>query len=353
MLPATQPTHNQIEVTLLGPGYGECVLLHYGGDWLIVDSCKHLNQGPAAIKYLNLIGAPLSQVKQVACTHWHDDHCGGLSEMYRQTPNADLIISAALEKKEFIQLIQAFAIETKNDGTSGLDEIYKTFKIAKERDKRPVFARSDQLLWRSDDSKSELYSLSPCDGMITESMISIARLMPQNWDIQRPIVAKDNHVSIAMIFKAGNHSILLGSDLEETGKTKGWSTIITGNRRPLVKCSLYKVAHHGSETGEHPGIWRDLLVPHPTSIVTPFSKLKDPLPRKTDRERIRKNSSDSYLTTDVIAKRIKRSGAIAKLAAPRKLQILHPQIGAIRCRLDVDSPKSEWMIETSTDVVKI
>ena len=34
------PSAREIEVSLFGPGYGECVLVHLGeGQWMIVDSC--------------------------------------------------------------------------------------------------------------------------------------------------------------------------------------------------------------------------------------------------------------------------------------------------------------------------
>lgn len=354
MLPPTKPAKNEIEVTLLGPGYGESIVLHYGGSWIIIDSCKYLNKGPAAARYLESIGVPLSEVQQVACTHWHDDHCGGLSELYSLTPNADLVISAALQQKEFFQLVSIFSQENNDDTSSGLKEIEKTFRLVKSRGKRPIFARSDQLIWRSTDSNSELHSLSPCDQMLSESFISIGKMLPNNWDPKRPIIAKDNHVSVAMLFKAGSHSILLGSDLEESGKnTRGWSTIISGNRRPQIKSSLYKVAHHGSETGEHPGIWSQLLHAQPVSLVTPFSKLRHPLPRIDDLNRIRGNSGMAFLTTDVATKRLKRYGPVAKLAAPHNLQILHPKIGAVRCRILADDPSDTWKVEKSSEAIVI
>lgn len=150
------------------------------------------------------------------------------------------------------------------------------------------------------------------------------------------------------------HSVLLGSDLEEKGQVNtGWSAVIASNRRPMGKSSLYKVAHHGSQTGEHQGIWADLLSPGPTSLITPFSKLTDPLPRSADRARIKANSSRALLTTDALVKRLKRQGATAKLLAPHKVRILNPAIGAVRCRINASDKNATWAIEKSMEVISL
>ncbi len=50
------PEKNEFELTLLGPGYGESVVLHVGGGvWVIVDSCVDTNGTPQALRYLESI----------------------------------------------------------------------------------------------------------------------------------------------------------------------------------------------------------------------------------------------------------------------------------------------------------
>ena len=77
------PDSDQIEVSLFGPGYGECVVLHVGdGAWVIVDSCIDQDDNPVALKYLNEIGIDLAQnVNLIVATHWHDDHIRGLGRL--------------------------------------------------------------------------------------------------------------------------------------------------------------------------------------------------------------------------------------------------------------------------------
>ena len=79
------PQANEIEVSLFGPGYGECVLLHLGfSDWVIVDSCLNKDKSPPVLEYLRALGQdPAQVVKLVVATHWHDDHIGGLGVLFK------------------------------------------------------------------------------------------------------------------------------------------------------------------------------------------------------------------------------------------------------------------------------
>ena len=75
------PNADQVEVTLLGPGYGECAVIHLGnGHWALIDSCLDSDTGrPAALSYLEGMGVdPATAVRLVLATHCHDDHVGGM-----------------------------------------------------------------------------------------------------------------------------------------------------------------------------------------------------------------------------------------------------------------------------------
>ena len=71
---------DQIEVTVIGPGFGESIVIHVGSNqWVVVDSCLDSRTGaPAALTYLNTLGVdPSVGVKLIVASHWHDDHIGG------------------------------------------------------------------------------------------------------------------------------------------------------------------------------------------------------------------------------------------------------------------------------------
>lgn len=81
--PKTAPQGEEIEVSLFGPGFGECILVHVGaGRWLIVDSCvDRAKHRPVALAYFDEIGVSPSSVEIVLATHWHDDHVAAIDEV--------------------------------------------------------------------------------------------------------------------------------------------------------------------------------------------------------------------------------------------------------------------------------
>lgn len=83
-----KPNENEIEVSVFGPGYGECIVIHLGkNEWLIVDSCLNpQTKNIATIEYFASIGVSLDAVKAIVATHWHDDHIRGLSKLLNNCP---------------------------------------------------------------------------------------------------------------------------------------------------------------------------------------------------------------------------------------------------------------------------
>jgi glyoxylase-like metal-dependent hydrolase (beta-lactamase superfamily II) len=74
------PDPDQFEVSVLGPGYGEAIVVHLGnGEWLTVDSCiDSRTREVAPMAYLRGLGVNLAtQVRLVVTSHWHDDHVAG------------------------------------------------------------------------------------------------------------------------------------------------------------------------------------------------------------------------------------------------------------------------------------
>ena len=92
------PGPNDFERTLLGPGYGECAIIHYGhGEWIIVDSCVDEAGHPAALNYLRQIGVDAGRsVRMIVVTHWHDDHIRGIVQVVRNCPRATKEIGKTL-----------------------------------------------------------------------------------------------------------------------------------------------------------------------------------------------------------------------------------------------------------------
>ena len=102
------PAADQIEITVFGPGYGESIVVHVGnGRWLVFDSCQQETTGrPVALHYFDQIGVmPSEQVDLVLISHWHDDHIRGASQLVERCVSADICISSAFTKEEFLKYL--------------------------------------------------------------------------------------------------------------------------------------------------------------------------------------------------------------------------------------------------------
>lgn len=359
MLSANPPTFEQLEVTVIGPGYGECVVIHAEGEWTIIDSCRDArNKKPAAAEYLNRIGVTDPAVKLISCTHWHDDHISGLAELYEQYSSADFALSGALKNSEFAKIIEIFKdwhLKQPLPISSGTDELGRVLGILQKSERRPKFAIANRQIWQSSSGASRLIALSPSDETTMQAAAQFAAIVPSIWTDQ--IRAKDaspNHIAVAMHLTAGVHSVLLGSDLEEHGNPlTGWSAVVADADRPQNRSNLYKVAHHGSITAEHPRIWSDLLASSPISVMSPFSKARNPLPTQSQRQAIRTRSSRAFVTADLDARVLKRRGTVARFTLQNNLRLAQPNLGWVRARISMSDPTAQWAIEYAGDAVEI
>jgi len=67
------PQIDELEISLFGPGIGECIVVHLGNrQWMVVDSCMNVGRTePIAVNYLNQMGVDVeSDVKLVVVTQW-------------------------------------------------------------------------------------------------------------------------------------------------------------------------------------------------------------------------------------------------------------------------------------------
>ena len=65
------PNLHELEVSVFGPGVGECIVAHVGdGDWIVVDSCiNRESQEPVALEYLKSLHVDIpSRVRLVVAT---------------------------------------------------------------------------------------------------------------------------------------------------------------------------------------------------------------------------------------------------------------------------------------------
>ena len=234
----------------------------------------------------------------------------------------------------------------------GLQEMWEVLQVLKERGQKssgkftPKFAAADRDLWHcflgSQGSSREcrVRSLSPSDASILAAKIDLAsEFVPGYLAPKRCLPSPSpNHTAVVIWIDVGKFSILLGSDLQETGDANsGWSAIILSDSRPTSKASFFKIPHHGSKNGYHPMVWKDMLEPKPISVLTPFELGNRRVPTKTDVRRLISLSDESYSTASFGRKlKKKRERMVEKTLQEVGITVTqkHDGFGHVRVRID-------------------
>ncbi len=370
------PSNDEIEVSLFGPvrGYGESIALHFGqGHWIIVDSCRSSTKNePAALQYLDAIGVDVaSSVLLVVASHWHTDHVDGLATIFSQCEAAELVLSAALQSVELLQIYEAYKKHPSSTNKTGLEELHGLITILHDRSpalhhkhrKSPRWAKSRTLLFpppHIDGLDCKVTAFSSSDTSILKAQEELISLRDDN--IQGPkrnIVSRNpNHNVIVLWIAVGKHTILLGSDLEETKDPgTGWSVILDEIYPKLPKANVYKVSHHGAISGEHPDIWNKLVNSNPQSLLTPFINGGTKLPRKEDIKRIKGQTTHCYMTADAPFKHRKYSRVNKELirGATRRFHSIDNTIGHVRlrCKLSSEPEPANWNVSMNKHCVEL
>jgi beta-lactamase superfamily II metal-dependent hydrolase len=339
------PNSDEVELTVFGPGYGEAIALHLGeGNWLLVDSClSPQSRKPASLEYLQRLGVPLTQVHTIVASHWHDDHVKGLSEIVQHCPNAELHISAAFSDAEALAFLAAYGGSSAAAHTAGAKELVSSLNSSKSN----FLTSHKTVLWEGlvEGRKMRVAAFSPTPAASKQSVARMVKMMPKaNAPIKHIPELSPNLEAIVLSVDLGDEAILLGSDLEDHGQL-GWSSIVSdkfclGSQR----ASTYKVAHHGSITGEHAGIWSDLLTAAPTSVLTPFIRGSVKLPTAADASRLAQLSSVAYISSDGSKRPQLDTGLQRRMSVvAKKLVPINTGFGAIRLRKKLGS--SDWKVD--------
>ena len=292
------PALDEIEVMLFGPGYGEAIAVHLGdGAWMLIDSCIDPDgNNPASELYLDRIGVKPEKVRAIVASHWHDDHVRGISQLATKYPTADFMVSAIFNNKEALAFLSAYNSESSSGLAKGSKELYSV--ISSRENVFPVMHKSIVIDDIFNKKAVRVTALSPVPKAFGQNLAHFAQYLPKRGEsINHAPEIHPNLESIVLHIDLGDDAILLGSDLEEHGNL-GWTAVIadkwSGNRKPAT---AYKIAHHGSISGDNPQIWTTLLQKNPVSCITPWTLAGNRLPTNKDQLRIKKNTSHAYIAS--------------------------------------------------------
>jgi hypothetical protein len=363
-LSTTAPAEDQIEISLFGPGYGECCLIHLGsGKWVIVDSCIDADGVPAALGYLSSLQIdPAQAVEWIVATHWHDDHIRGLAKTVSTCANAQFCASAALRANEFLTTLAQYDQQPNSVAGSGVKEIFAVLDELARTGRKFSRAFANRRLARMErenfahGSECEIWTLTPSDTQFNKGILEIGNLVPRLYETKRRFPAQNtNLLSIVTLISIGPLGILLGGDLEETGSADlGWTAIVESRERPQIKSKIFKIPHHGSLTAHCDKVWTEMVAQAPISVATPFNFGRKPLPAPSDVERITALSKDFYLTSVKAEPKQRRDPAVDKMVKQvGQIRPLSRPMGIVRLRNKGESDPDSWTVELSENAARL
>lgn len=351
------PAVDELEVSLFGPGFGEAVAAHLGEQaWLLVDSCIDPESGrPATLEYLDSIGVPRKAVRVLVASHWHDDHVRGLADLLHACPNAELQVSSVFRDEEARAFLSTYSGEAAPLLARGTTEL---FKACRGRERLPfVSQRSNviDLLLPSLSERVQVTALSPTPSACSATLARMAAYIPTVGDetaIEHAPELSPNEEAVALHIAWGKDAALLGSDVEGTSRY-GWADVTADSWcKARTRAALYKVAHHGSKSGDHPTIWSVLLEPKPVAALTPFTLGRHRLPTNADKARLKAQSGSVHITSgasrkpDLSHEHIKRLNQICT-----GLARANAGFGAVRFRKRRGQPN--WRVEYFGDASQL
>jgi beta-lactamase superfamily II metal-dependent hydrolase len=343
------PADDELEVIVFGRGDGESIALHLGhGRWMVVDSCLDADERPAALTYLESLDVdPATAIRLVVVSHWDSDHVGGVSKLFEAAEAADFACASTLQDRELVELIRERG-EPQAEPKRTIDHFASVFETLRERGRSVVWGVRGTVLWEEPDVR--VWSLAPSGAVHTRSLIKLIENTPPGADVKTD---RRNYLSMVLWIEAGDHQrILIGGDLEKRPR-RAWDAVVESPGRRGELGHVFKVPHHGSETGYRKRVWDEMLVPQVPAAVTAFKSSS--LPTQKDRARLLRATRTVYLAGDraeapprsedtrQIVTDSTASGGTTPLTGP---------LGRIRLRAKLDS-SDDWAARCCGNAVRL
>lgn len=398
------PLSNEIEVTLIGAasGMGESVVIHLGNnEWMVVDSCiDSITKNSLPLQYLEEIGIDVSTcLKHVVCTHWHEDHIQGLHMVLNKCGNdAVFYVPTATDRKQFFYYVSREKYDIKKEGSSVFKELMNCLDVACNKGIKLKQVLQDTMLFRRNSNiPTKCSALSPSQGanlmfqqelanatyaykktaeqqkaIIEYSGIEDAKIMQEEIlqeledAVNEPIEeAPDNEKidlsyydnfrdakqvklntrCMAMVLSVNNHHIVLGADLEKD-KDNGWESVLNEcSCITDIRAGMFKIPHHGSDTGHYEAFITNHVKSNATSKLTTWTKGGLFLPKKEIVQKYYNHSQNLYISTLQLGKKqllVDKSTKKQMTESVDSITLLNTTPGIIRSRILYDSDSDDW-----------
>lgn len=275
------PAHDEVEVSLFGPGVGEALAIHIGdGRWVLVDSCRDRDGTNATLQYLDALGIdPAESVDWVIITHAHDDHVSGLANVVRACSSAQLVFPAASTEVEFLSLLEVdYGLRGYGVGLRVYREFHDVLSTMRttHRLHDVHYADAGKVLppgaALSPPVAMRMVALAPSSDAVAQSRRAFAVLADsfrRSGEVRQISRRDPNSYSLGLLLETLGIRVLLGGDvLNGTSSKTGWRYVCSAFAPQRV--DIHKVPHHGSMGAFSDGIWQHWLHQNSINIVTTY-----------------------------------------------------------------------------------
>lgn len=353
------PEPQELEVSVFGPGRGECIVVHLGfNTWIVVDSCINRESGnPVALDYLSKLRVDVAScVRLIVASHWHDDHIKGIGKVIAAAESATFVDSAAYPLSLLSRMISlGVSAGERATAVNEYSSIFETLGARRKAGQKKTSVGPERALQnttllalKNDDINVEVTALSPSSGTFNRTEAELAEILAGMERRKQPKCPEGaNKQSVVLSISVGSVNVLLGADLEaDKDQSEGWQAIINSAGRTNGKAHIFKVPHHGSTNAYSEDCWRELLMHDPVAIVTPYSQ--SGLPSSEDIERLCAHTKQVYLTSDFRRyKGTRYDRAVERTLKERgkKLRPMEGNMGHVRARVDIRNPGVQLKVD--------
>lgn len=285
------PAADEVEITVLGKGYGESVVIHTGGGaWVIVDSFLESGTGEAApLVYLKSMGIDAeTDVTAVVLSHLHADHYRGIDQVVGECKSAWLYLPGVLPGQRWERVL-TLAKQLHDHKYRGIDDVSGAVRLAQARERLRIVGPDSEIQTRRE---SSLRCVGPTSAALTSDVFDDENSRRRI----KTLIDEANYTSTVLWIRAGEIRALLGADFDARRRDLGWAALVDEQEtKPwITAASLVKVPHHGSRTAHYDGIYTRWAA-NPIAIVT--SNRQNRLPDSNLNNRLRHLCAELHHTS--------------------------------------------------------
>jgi competence protein ComEC len=204
----------QVSVAILDVGQGEAIVVQSSSRTVLIDTGTSSDEGRGdagrAIVVPFLQSRGIQKLDAIVLTHADADHCNGIPAVLREIPT-DLVLDGA-----------AFSLSTHHASTHKVEEYDRAKSAWQKRGIRSIDVRAGQKIYLG-------------DGAVLTVLAPLA-----------PALEGENNNAAVLRLDHGAVSFLLAADIERAGEER------LLQRGAALRCTVLKVAHHGSKTSTTP-----------------------------------------------------------------------------------------------------